>query len=96
MKNIGFAFAVILLWVAGRFLFIRLHLGGAGDFMRFDLLCLILLPVAAFFLNWYWLREQRTDVIVKWSLGWAAGNLVGFFLIDFFAAGPLHRWLMKM
>ena len=91
-KNVGFAAAVLLLWVSARYFYVQL-LGGASHtrgFVRFDIFFIFLPPVAAFFSNWYWMRDERTDKQTKWSLSWAAIDLVVLFCAVFFGGDPLQ------
>jgi hypothetical protein len=92
-KNLALLAAYLFLWLTLRFLYIQLHLRLTGGFSRIDNVFLIVVPVGAFFFNWYWLREQRTDAIIRWSLGWAAGDFAVFVLATVFGAAPLHTWM---
>jgi hypothetical protein len=97
-KNIGFALATLLLWAAARFLYVRVPGGNQhkSGFVPFDIAFIFLPPVVAFFLNWRWMRDQRIETIIKWSVSWAGIDLVGFFLIIFFLGDlvqQLFLWL---
>ncbi len=97
-KNVGFIFAVLLLWAASRFVYARL-LGGAkytGGFAPFDIAFVFLPPLATFFLNWYAMRDQATATITRWSVSWAAVELPLFFLVIYFAGNPLHHFILSL
>lgn len=98
-QNVSLAFAALLLWGAWRFLYIRANISGGVEwkFKKYDVMFIVLVPCAAFCLNWYWLREQRTDVITKWSTGWGVFDLV-FLLACVLAAQHfgLHGWMMAL
>ncbi len=95
-RNISLMFASALLWTSWRFLYIRLALGDELHFRPYDILFVVLPAGAAYFLNLYWLREQRTDVMTKWSISWGAINLIFFAVAAFLASHPLHMWLKDL
>ena len=97
-KNIGFALATLLLWAAARFLYVRVLSGSQhkSGFVPFDIAFIFLPPVAAFFLNWRWMRDQRIETIIKWSVSWAGIDLVGFLLIIFFLGDLLHQLFLRL
>ena len=95
-RNIGFALVVILLWCATRFMFIRLHWTNEyWQFRKYDLLFILLPASGAFFLNWYWLRDQRTDVMTKYAMFWALLDVAVFIVVAIFAQ-PLHVYLSSL
>jgi len=94
-KNIGFGLAVLFLWATVHFLYVSLG-GKAGGFVGFDVLFVFLPPIAAFFMNWRWLRQEHTDRLLKWAVYTAAIDLTAFLVLVFFAAAPLHRLLARL
>jgi hypothetical protein len=95
-KNVSFAFATLLLWAAVRVLYVRVFHGQNSGFKSFDVLFIFLPPIGAFFLNWYWMREQRIDTMVKWSISWSGIDLAIFIIAIFFMGQPLHNWIVTM
>jgi hypothetical protein len=97
-KNIGFLLATLLLWGAVRFLYIRVF-GGSGHktgFVPSDIEFIFLPPVAAFFLNWRWMRDQRVETMMKWSISWAGVDLAVLFLIIFFLGDLVNELLLRL
>src|SRR3954471_5273167 len=73
-KNIGFLLLILFLWAMTRYLHVLLLHAAIDGFQLYDMGFLLLPALAAFFMNWHWMREQHRDTIRKWSLGWATAN----------------------
>ena len=75
-KNIGFLLLILFLWAMTRYLHVLLLHAAIDGFQLYDMGFLLLPALAAFFMNWHWMREQHRDTIRKWSLGWATADLL--------------------
>ena len=90
-RNLGFVAANLLLWAAFHFLF--LYFQWNRHLFKLDLFFMILPPVGALFLNWYWLRNEHPDFLMKWVLSWVAIDLAVFILIVLLLSDQLNKAL---
>ena len=87
LRNVGLAVACLLLWAAARFLLLLFH--RQPQLLRLDVFFIVAPPLAAFFLNWRWLRDQHPDLLVRGVVSWVAIDLLVFTLCVLLLAAPL-------